>query len=302
MNYKTFNSFLIFGLSLGVITHLGFYILNTRVCKPCNNIICSNKNESFYLKLNDVSLKNKKLNELEINGFYDDSDARNYRCSSKDVNIQLFKDVAFSILPVTDKVNHHKYETMYGIFLSSFKSFPIKFLEIGLGCNMEYGPGASVQVWKKYLHSKSEIWMAEFDQNCVEKHIKNNNIMQSINVLIGDQGDFPTLEHWVEKSGGNFDIIIDDGGHHNKQLKNSFDILWPTLKPGGLYFMEDLHTAFLTDMYGELENGKTMADVIHQWNSALMIENVKPSIAASKPIDLHFVFCQLGACVFGKSP
>ncbi len=111
--------------------------------------------------------------------------------------------------PVTDKVTAHSYHIMYGTFLSGLKDQPIKMLEIGLGCDMSYGPGASVKVWKKYLHPDSIIWMAEKDANCVQKH-RNEASMQGINIVTGDQKDPDTLRRWVQETGGNFDVVIDD--------------------------------------------------------------------------------------------
>ena len=48
---------------------------------------------------------------------------------------------------VTDKVTYHKYQQMYGLFLipllqqTRHFNTTIKFLEIGLGCDQNYGPG-----------------------------------------------------------------------------------------------------------------------------------------------------------------
>ena len=79
------------------------------------------------------------------------------------VRIKHFKDVALSFKPVTDKIGYgkrdrHRYHNMYGQFLLPFSAHTptMKFLEIGLGCNMEYGAGASVKIWKR-LFPKAEL-------------------------------------------------------------------------------------------------------------------------------------------------
>jgi cephalosporin hydroxylase len=42
-----------------------------------------------------------------------------------------------------------------------------------------------------------------------------------------------------EKLGGAFDLIIDDGNHHGPTVTSSFRLLWPLVKPGGYYVVED---------------------------------------------------------------
>jgi len=39
------------------------------------------------------------------------------------------------------------------------------------------------------------------------------------------------------------DICLDDGGHFADEQQISFRCLWPIIKTGGLYIIEDLHQA-----------------------------------------------------------
>ena len=50
-------------------------------------------------------------------------------------------------------------------------------LEIGLGCDMKYGPGASYQLWKTILTEQDELWEAEVDRKCVEKFQEEGMLM-----------------------------------------------------------------------------------------------------------------------------
>jgi hypothetical protein len=43
---------------------------------------------------------------------------------------------------------------------------------------------------------------------------------------------------------GPFDFIIDDGSHVNSHQIESFRILWPFLKDGGTYIVEDVQTSY----------------------------------------------------------
>ncbi len=224
--------------------------------------------------------------------------------------IAFFKEIAMTIDPIPDKIgfaegttDQHRYHNMYGTFLLPVAASKpkFKFLEIGLGCNMNYGPGSSVKLWKA-LFPEVDLWEAESDAKCVEKSTREGSL-EGINVLVGDQADYNVLDSWINKSGGKFDVIIDDGGHSNCQISNSFDKLWPQLNPGGLYFIEDLH---VSRMRGP---GKECGDVImgekmDDWQQALIYETtIKSSKIRLKypiPEGLIMVTCQAEACVLAK--
>ena len=57
-------------------------------------------------------------------------------------------------------------------------------------------------------------------------HIRFRSSHCLVQPLIGDQSDTETLHHWIRDSGGSFDVIIDDGGHSNMQMYNSFVVLF----------------------------------------------------------------------------
>jgi hypothetical protein len=72
---------------------------------------------------------------------------------------------------------------------------------------------------------------------------------------------------------GSPDIIIDDGSHVASHQKISFETLFPLLAPGGIYVIEDMHTAYWR---GEWEGGyrrrgtaveliKELIDDMHGW-------------------------------------
>ena len=73
----------------------------------------------------------------------------------------------------------HTYEQVYAQHLGPLRHDPLKFMEIGLGCNMPSharrgdGIGLSVPFWRKYLPN-AEIWMAEYDAKCVEPRRARN--------------------------------------------------------------------------------------------------------------------------------
>jgi len=210
--------------------------------------------------------------------------------------IDIYHNAAIGFEPVTDKVTAHTYQIMYGRFLLPYyHQIPtMKMLEIGLGCDMDYGPGASVALHKK-LFPQAELWEAEFNAACVEKH--RDGTLKGINLLTGDQGDDTVLDGWIEQSGGKFDVVIDDGGHHNCQIWHSFQKLWPTVKPGGLYFIEDMHVAKL-EVYRGATTETCGKDLIVPEKLKEYMDDLIYDI--KRKTDVEFIFCQSEACVLGK--
>lgn len=209
--------------------------------------------------------------------------------------VAIYYDTAKSLIPITDKVTTHTYQIMYGKFLLPYYSRnpTMKMLEIGLGCNMGYGPGASVALYRK-LFPQAEIWEAEYDGECVES-IRGQ--LDGINTLVGDQGNDAVLDSWIEQSGGNFDVVIDDGGHQNCQIWHSFQKLWPTVKSGGLYFIEDMqvakHGGYRKATTETCDRNLLVPEKLKEVFDDLMYDRKRKS-------DIEFMFCQSEACVLGK--
>lgn len=193
-----------------------------------------------------------------------------------------FSTIAATSTPTTDKITTHSYGPIYdAYFTESTTSRPAKLLEIGLGCGMNYGPGASSNIWPK-LFQQGDIWFAELDKACVDYHW---NSTMPWRYVTGDQSDILTLKEWVNQTGGQFDFIIDDGGHTNVQIWNSFQVLFfDALKPGGTYFIEDLQVGRSPPYHaGGIpgSNGSALADALTEWvdqlvTGGLMYRNALP--------------------------
>lgn len=218
---------------------------------------------------------------------------------------KTFSEVANKHQPITDKITAHAYQLFYDkYFTAGVQQQPIKILEIGLGCDMNYGPGASANIWTE-LFPNAEIWFAEYDAQCVAKHRKPDTRWKAVT---GDQGDPATVKRWVTETGGNFDFIIDDGGHRSPQMFNSFRHLWPELRPGGIFFIEDMKFTETANYYGGVDgkNGPGMATVIGEWTTQLILGS--QAAVASKlkwnyplPVNLFRVECMKEICAFFKN-
>jgi Methyltransferase domain len=140
-----------------------------------------------------------------------------------------------------DKGSHfHNYTEIYSKYFAPLKSKPIKFLEIGIH------RGASVQLWEEYFQS-AELHFIDITLERLEYTAKRSHYH------LCDQENPTALNHFIEKTGGNFDVILDDGGHTMKQQINSFITLFPHIKSGGMYIIEDLHTSYWSHWPGRFE-------------------------------------------------
>lgn len=131
----------------------------------------------------------------------------------------------------TDKCPfHHNYVEIYDMLLHPLKNRQIRLLEIGVF------RGDSMRLWEAYFPA-AQI----FGIDIVDRAQHNTS---RIKTLIADQGSRDALARVIRTTGGEFDIILDDGGHRMDQQQISFGALFPTLKSGGLYIIEDIHTSF----------------------------------------------------------
>ena len=130
----------------------------------------------------------------------------------------------------TDKSGmHHFYTKLYAMYFEPIRQSKLKIFEIGID------NGFSLKTWKEYF-PHAEITGLDIVNL---KHMEEDRV----HVVCGDQSDPKILKETSEKYGP-FDIIIDDGSHLNKDMNASFEILFPLLKEGGLYIVEDLHACY----------------------------------------------------------
>jgi len=130
----------------------------------------------------------------------------------------------------TDKSSmYHNYTKLYDLYFKQIQNEKLCILEIGID------KGYSLKTWKEYFSNSKIVGIDIINL----KHLEE----ERIHILQGDQGDVKFLKE-VNDTYGPFDIIIDDGSHHNNDMKDSFDFLFPLLKEGGIYIVEDLHACY----------------------------------------------------------
>lgn len=125
----------------------------------------------------------------------------------------------------------HHYIPIYDRYFSRFRGKKVRFLELGVS------DGGSLQMWRKYFGEDAVIFGVDIDPRC-----ENVNGIAG-QVRIGSQDDPAFLGTVIDEMGG-VDVILDDGSHRMNHIRSSLEILFPKLVDGGIYMIEDLHTAY----------------------------------------------------------
>lgn len=157
----------------------------------------------------------------------------------------------------------HKWEHYFDIYerhFARFKDQPTTYLEIGVQ------QGGSLNLMREYLRADAKIIGIDIDPACRASE-QDGHIIH-----IGSQADPAFLQDVANQSNG-FDIIVDDGGHTATQQITSFVNLWPHLRYGGVYLVEDLHCSQYWPEWQEsalginfLDYAKGLADKLSMWH------------------------------------
>jgi len=140
----------------------------------------------------------------------------------------------------------HGYSVHYDRLFSPLRDQPVKLLEIGAAS------GEGIQMWLQYF-PKAQVTGVDVVSKTNPWNTPGSNPDPRYRFCQGDQSCTTFWACFLADFGKDWDIIIDDGGHYSNQIITTFQCLWPELRPGGLYAIEDLGVSygagsvFLTD-------------------------------------------------------
>lgn len=162
----------------------------------------------------------------------------------------------------SDKGTVHRYIDIYERCFALLRESATDILELGIG-SLEQTP--SLKMWREYfpLATIHGIDRGEVRSTDLER-IKTYQL--DINGGI-DQWIRDTFK-WFQ-----FDIIIDDASHAVYHQLIAFHYFWPTLKPGGLYCVEDIMFETYLEYWKPIKNVSTfcMNRSSHHRGSILLI-------------------------------
>lgn len=155
----------------------------------------------------------------------------------------------------TDKATLHNYCDFYARYFDAIRDGSVRLLEIGVWKSY------SMKMWLEYFKN-GEIHGIDYIDNTVPA----GSYFHKVNCENED-----SLTSFSEEC-GEFDIIIDDGGHTMKQQQLAFKHLFD--KARRYYVIEDLHTSFMPRLRNcNMENWPTTFDMIRALSGEISFES-----------------------------
>ena len=176
------------------------------------------------------------------------------------------------------------YTQHYEQLLSEVRNDFTKVLEIGVET------GRSHRLWLEYFPN-AKIYgydIFEYGYDELQRLQKYNPFLDRSVMFKGDHSNVEDLNRFKSEHGNNFNMIIDDGGHTMEQMQTSLNHLWDSVKPGGIYVIEDLHSCSgqWPELYGYqvIQSGDTITTAL--LNS---LENTDESVTATNYISANMI-------------
>jgi hypothetical protein len=199
-------------------------------------------------------------------------------------------------------LNAHGYTRLYESLLRESRQATLHLLEVGLlhlalhanrrldahGKPLPFDAAPSLQMWAEYLPQARIVGVDIEDFSAL--------VHPRIRTLQADQGKREALRQAVGAiAADGFDLIIDDGSHASHHQQITLGALWPLLKAGGVYVIEDLHYQPADLEPPGLIKTQVLLELLRTRHS---IPDVPSAIAAE---DARLIETQVAAVVFFDS-
>jgi len=157
-----------------------------------------------------------------------------------------------------------QYHFAYARHLAPFKQGNITMLEVGAN------EGDSLHAWAAWFKNAFNIFGLRYGVSDSRMTPCHHKYCAKVRIIDGDQSNSEDLKrlaaaafgpHWTPPTAlnaaawadGGFDIIIDDGSHVPRHILFTFKHLFPHVRPGGVYVIEDNGFSYVdrpTQIYG----------------------------------------------------
>jgi hypothetical protein len=189
----------------------------------------------------------------------------------------------------------HGYSLYYDQMFKHYRDEPIVFVEIGIAdwrC-----PGASLKMWYEYF-TQAKIY--GYDNFWHELHIaKKESVDPALyendrtKIFVGDQGERADIARFVQMTGA-IDILVEDGSHYPHHQIISLGALFPAIKSGGIYIVEDIQIPGISNGRHNYDNIEALNMLTRfQQTGVMSSEHLLPQEAeylASHIARIEFIF------------
>lgn len=125
-------------------------------------------------------------------------------------------------------------------------------IEVGI-----WDGGSAIFFWNLLKPRKLSCIELKPRAECLENYIEREGLGQEFRVFFGvDQADRERLTAILdcEYENQNLDLVIDDASHLYAPSRATFEALFPRMREGGLYFLEDWKTNLIFPRHGGAES------------------------------------------------
>src|SRR5262249_42619364 len=140
-------------------------------------------------------------------------------------------------------------------FLLDLREEPVRLLEIGIW------KGSSLLMWADWLPRAEihgiDLQLPDLTHDRIRMHQHSQCDQAALSLLADDY----------------FDVIIDDGSHNLTDQLQSIHYLWPKLRNGGFYFVEDIQHAGYVKYFSMLPGFRCwdLRDRVGRWDDILVM-------------------------------
>jgi len=175
----------------------------------------------------------------------------------------------------TDKSSKiHDYLEVYEQVLGHLRDKEFDLVEIGVH------KGSSTRMWAEYFW-RAHVTGIDIDPQCKEHEADR------IKIVIGDQGKPAFLARMARQIRPL--VLVDDGSHRWDHQIDTFRALWPVVRPGGYFIVEDIHTSFGED-YAEAY-GRAGAETAYDYLAGI-VQGIVAGPRAAAPRDDFEAYCR----------
>ena len=218
--------------------------------------------EEIVTGKNTIQIESETDAILDIETHILITESKNLQQENPDKILQFPNTTYLDIYKNHERYVSHKHMHYLFIYDRIFQNIlsvnkPIKLLEIGVQ------NGDSLEIWQKYLPTGSQIHGVDINEKCKTLQFGNG-----IHFHLGSAADRDFMDATFKDIV--FDVILDDGSHISSEVISTFEFMFPKLKDGGIYIIEDINASYIEKYEGGLfkasssmEYFKRLADFVN---------------------------------------